>query len=208
MIVSHAHRTCFFAVPRTASKAISKAMIEHLDGEEIKPMHLSYAEFMKAANRSVRNYFTFATVRNPMDSVVSAYFKKKSDHNGRFSRGTFKSGRPIAPRAMAEYRFIVENDADFATYFAEFHRGEYQVPRHQETLAKVDHVLRYETLTEDYNQLCNQRGWPAHNIPVFNRTEGKEKDFLSYYTPAIRGQAKAYFGRIFTEWGYSFPANW
>lgn len=205
MMICAKHRTLFFAVPRTASKAISRAMTQHLGAIERKPMHMSYVEFMAGATAEQRKYFSFATVRNPLDSVVSAYFKKKMDHNGRFSRGTFKSGRPIAAKALEEYRFIVEHDADFATYFAKFYQADYSVPRHEETLRKVDHVLRYENLAEDYAALIQERGWPAHEVPVFNRTAGKKGSFVDYYPKEIHAQATRVFSRIMEAWGYEFP---
>ena len=208
MIINHQYRFCFFAIPRTASKALSQALIDQLGSEEILRMHASYPEFMEQASAKERRYFTFTTVRNPLDSIVSAYFKKKNDHNGRFSRGTFKEGRPIGKRAMTEYRFIVDNDADFATYFAHFYQEEYRIPRHEKTASKVDHILKFERLAEDVQQLCTQQDWPPVSIPLKNKTEGKTASFLDYYTPQIIPQAKRVVGPLMSDWGYDFPAEW
>lgn len=209
MIINHEYKFCFFAIPRTASKAISKVLKEEMGSEEIHKMHTSYEEFQQLAAPAEKRYFTFATIRNPMDSVVSAYFKKKNDHNGRFSRGTFKNGRPIGVRAMAEYRFIVDNDADFAAYFLEFYKDVYQIPRHEATVRSVQTILRYESLDTDFATLLAKK-WnrPELKIPVFNQTAGKSRDFLSYYTPETRVRAKQVFGRLMGEWGYDFPEGW
>ncbi|PHI20312.1 hypothetical protein CEQ90_08995 [Lewinellaceae bacterium SD302] len=203
MIINHAYQFCFFAIPRTASKAISKLLVEEMGSKEIHKMHTSYGEFRQLATPKEKDYFTFATIRNPMDSVVSAYFKKKNDHNGRFSRGTFKGGRPIGAKAMAEYRFIVENDADFSTYFLEFYREPYRIPRHEETARSVQTILRYESLDADFATLAAKK-WnrPDLKIPVFNQTAGKSRNFLDYYTPEALERAHFVFGRLMGEWGY------
>lgn len=209
MIINHRYAFCYFAIPRTASKAISKVLIDELGSEEVMSMHTAYGEFMGQASQREQGYFSFTTIRNPMDSVVSAYFKKKNDHNGRFSRGTFKSGRPIGARALAEYRFIRDNNADFADYFLEFYREAYHLPRHEQTVASVDKVLRYERLDEDFATLGAQK-WnlPNLEIPVFNTTAGKSRDFLQYYTPKTVERAKLVFGPLMRQWGYAFPEEW
>ena len=41
-----------------------------------------------------------------------------------------------------------------------------------------------------------------------NRTQGREADFLSYYTPETIRRAKRVFGPFMREWGYEFPPEW
>ncbi|MEM6396380.1 MAG: sulfotransferase family 2 domain-containing protein [Bacteroidota bacterium] len=213
MIINHEHKFCFFAIPRTGSKSVSKVLVEQFGSEEILRMHAGYDEFMEQAKRHEKKYFTFATVRNPMDSVVSAYFKKKSDHNGRFSRGTFKEGRPIGERAMAEYRFIVEQEADFATYFMHFYHEPYRLPRHERTAEAVDHLMRFETLEADFKSVLSKLGLPCLqaqgrqaqvDLPNYNSTAGRATDYLSYYTPETHERAKKVFGPLMKKWGYAF----
>ena len=208
MIISHRHRFCFFAIPRTGSTAVARALLRAGYGEEVKPQHISYEEFMTGQTRDVRSYFTFTIVRNPLDSVVSAYFKKKNDHNGRFSRGTFKSGRPIAPRQLEAYRFIRDNDASFAEYFRKFHTAPYRLPRHEATAAAVDKVLRFERLAADLNETLAALNLPALAIPRTNPTAGRKSDFTQYYTPPIRSLAQRNFSDIMESWGYDFPESW
>lgn len=208
MIINHQYGFCFFAIPRTASKALSQALIDQLGSEEILRMHTSYEEFFAQANRKEKRYFTFTTIRNPLDSIVSAYFKKKNNHNGRFSRGTFKDGRPIGKRAMEEYRFIVEHEADFAAYFKHFYTQEYRIPRHEATAKKVDCLLRFEHLADDVQQLCQSQDWPMVAVPLKNKTAGKADDFLQYYTPKVIAQAKKVVGPLMMDWGYDFPKEW
>lgn len=208
MIINHEYKFCFFAIPRTASKALSKALVEQLGSEDILKMHISYEEFMEQASTEEKKYFTFTIIRNPLDSLVSAYFKKKNDHNGRFSRGAFKNGRPIGKRAMDEYNFITQEQATFSTYFKKFHQERYAIPRHEGTVKKVDHILRFEHLQADVAQLCAEKGWPALEIPVFNSTKEREKDFLQYYEPEVISLAIKNVGPLMERWGYEIPETW
>ena len=204
MIINHKNQFCFFAIPRTASKAISKALIENIGSAERLRMHSSYDEFMAIASAKETNYFTFATVRNPMDSIVSAYFKKKNDHKGRFSRGTFQgTGRPVGEKAMKEYRFITENDADFATYFKEFYQEVYSIPKHEATIEKVDAIIRYEYLREDFTAVLKKLNLPDITIPLTNKTQEKEKHFMEYYSGNIFSQAQRVLGPLMKKWGYA-----
>ena len=208
MIISHQHRFCYFALPRTGSKAVSKALNDAGYGQMVKPMHRSFTEFMATATPAEKGYFTFCTIRNPLDSLVSAYFKKKHDHNGRFSRGTFRNGRPIAEENLKEYRFIQENDADFASYFEHFYTTPYTRPRHEETVRRVDRVLRHENLAEDFKETLDTMGLPDVPLPVYNVTKGKKPEFTAYYPERIRPQAREVLGQLMKDWGYAFPEDW
>ena len=209
MIINHLHRFCYFAIPRTASKAISKVLLEKFSSESILRMHSSYQEFQNSARQEELSYFTFTSIRNPLDSVVSAYFKKKMDHNGRFSRGTFKrTGIPIGERAMEEYRFITANDASFQEYFKVFYTKPYTVPRHENTVKKVDAIIRYEHLNEDFASVTEKLGLSFYPIQRVNKTAGKSKDFLQFYTPDIIPQAIEIFTPLMKSWGYNFPKGW
>jgi hypothetical protein len=208
LIICHSYRFCFFALPRTGSKAISKCLLENLPCEERSPMHMGYGAFMATATQAEQQYFKFAGIRNPLDSLVSAYFKKKTDHNGRFSRGTFSDGRPIAQRAMEEYRFIVEEEADFPRYFQHFYTEEYTRPKHEETVRQMDALIRFENLQHDFDEVMARLGLPALELPGFNKTAAREADFEQYYPESIRPQAVRVLRRLMTEWDYSFPASW
>jgi len=208
MIISHAHRFCFFAIPRTGSSAIKLALLEAGIGQEIKPRHISYTEFMSTASPEVKNYYTFTSVRHPLDSVVSAYFKRKNDHNGRFSRGTFKNRRPIANNQLEAFRFIRDTGADFPTYFEHFHCTPYRKPRHQATVTSVNRILRFESLQEDFSKVMKELDLPEIILPRYNSTAGRVSGYQSYYPPRIQHQAKEMFGDIMDAWGYNFPTDW
>jgi hypothetical protein len=43
---------------------------------------------------------------------------------------------------------------------------------------------------------------------VVNKTQGRESDWTSYYTPEMIGKAKVIYGPFMEKWGYDFPPAW
>ena len=94
MIVSHKHRFIFFAVPRTATHTLRRALAPHLGADDWeqenlftakrlpistlaakKNGHISAIEIRPHLSDDIWNsYFKFAFVRNPFDRFISACF--------------------------------------------------------------------------------------------------------------------------------------
>ena len=208
MIINHQHRFCFFSIPRTASTAISQLLIEKYGSESVLKRHTTFREFMTQASSDEKQYFKFTAIRHPMDSIVSAYFKKKSDHRGRFSRGSFKKGRPLSPQQKKEYQFIVSTNATFPQYFLKFYTKPYHRPNHEETVRNMDSVIRFENLNDNFKKVTDQLNLSFHPIPNVNATSERDTDFLKFYTPEIIPLAKKVFTPIMKDWGYDFPEEW
>ena len=75
MIISHEHKYVFLELPHTGTRSVHRDLIEHHGGEEILSHHSNYYEFLKVAKKYERQYFVFSAIRNPLDLVVSQYFK-------------------------------------------------------------------------------------------------------------------------------------
>ncbi len=209
MVINHQHRFCYFAIPRTGSQATTKLLVDEFGSEVIMKMHTNYDEFQQQASEEEKTYFTFCAVRNPLDSLVSNYFKKKNDHNGRFSRGTFlRSGRKVAENALDKFQYIKENNASFAEYFHRFFTTPYHVERHESTARQVDFVMHFEQLQTDLDVVLTQLGLAPSPLPIYNTTKERRADYLSYYTPEIIPQAVAVTTDIMKAWGYDFPETW
>ena len=43
---------------------------------------------------------------------------------------------------------------------------------------------------------------------MVNATPERDRDFVSYYTPAAIRRAAWIFGPYMEQWGYAFPAEW
>ncbi len=209
MVISHAHRYVFVEVPHTASTAINDELCTNYDGTPILYKHASYNEFWSQASEVERRYRVFAGVRNPMDELVSIYYKLKHNHKGNYTnpRARVENGGWLTPLQIEKYRFVTENDASFADYFLRYHRQLY-TNRFLDNRRDYDLILRFEHLQEDFSRMLEVIGVDRERpLPAANPTEGKD-DFVSYYTPETRPRAVRVLGPFMRLWGYGFPAEW
>ena len=210
MIVSHKHRFVFVEVPHTASHSIAEQLVAHYGGKPILRKHANVTQFMSSASTDERQYFKFATVRNPLDTATTDYAKLKNDHKGQFSnpRMLIENGGHVTRDHLREFRFIRDNDADFAVFFTHFRAKLYNNwflvgDRH------FDYVIRFERLQEGFSEMLRRINVEqAQAIPHVNRTKGKEKSYEEFFTPDIYPLAAACYGPFMEKWGYAFPAAW
>ena len=209
MIISHAHKYLFVELPRTGSTAISKELRAHYDGEEILKKHATYRDFLAQATDEEKRYFVFSGIRNPLDKILSLYFKYKTDQRGYDNPDIFRRSNPMIAWLMRrQFRFVQSTNASFEDFFRKF----YYVP--YDDWSSLDHkhldyVMHFERLSTDFAEVLNKLGLePVRDLPVVNKTAEREDDFWSYYTPSIQRRAKWVFGPYFKRWGYEFPAEW
>jgi hypothetical protein len=207
MVISHEHRYVFVEVPQTACTAISRELLERYAGKRILKKHATYVDFLKQATPSEREYFAFAGVRNPLDIAVSLYFKLKHNHKNQFTNPRAASNDGVIA-FKHQYEFVQRTNADFPTFFKQFKtniHNEYYLLRHRD----LDFIVRFENLVGDFAEAVRRIGLtPERPLPQVNPTQGKGRDFWSYYTPEIRDQAVRSFGPYMQKWGYPLPPEW
>jgi hypothetical protein len=210
MIISHRHRYVFVEMPRTGSRAVANELIEFYDGHEILRHHATYTDFLRFASEDERTYFSFSSVRNPLDVAVTRYAHLLANKDNRFTEARQISIRnSLAARIERRiHHWIMRNDADFEAFLLRW----YVLP--YDTWTSLDHrrlgmVMRTETLADDFARALERIGIePARRLPVVNATPGREKDFVSFYTPKAIKRAGWVFGPYMREWGYEFPESW
>jgi len=208
LVVSDKHRYVFVELPRTGSSAIRRALIQRYDGRAVLHKHATYEEFLKIASEEQKRYFVFSCIRNPLDDAVSLYFKLKTNHKNKFQPGGTREPifRTMIRRLQGKAGF------DNRTSFPEFFLKSYKLPYDQwSSLShhRFDYVIRFENLSDDFRATLERLALPrGPSLPLHNRTSGKSRDFLSYYTPATVERAKCVFGPYMKQWGYEFPAGW
>jgi hypothetical protein len=210
MIISHKHRYLFIELPRTGSTAIAHELLRKYDGEKIAKKHSTYLDFLRHATPEESTYFVFSCIRNPLDDAVSCYFKARNDHRSQFTRpGRHPFHRGLARLlADSQYRFLQTTHADFPTFLKKYYvlpYSNWSVLSHK----KFDYIIRFENLQADFDQVLRLIGIePVRPLPVVNKTDGKDADFVRYYTPEVIGHAKRVFGAYMRLWGYEFPPEW
>ena len=208
MVISHLHRYLFIEIPITASSAIHRELCEHYDGIPILHKHATWSQFQRTATRDERTYFVFATVRNPLDKLVSRYFKLKTYPEYVFSDSESTKSLTIDYSDRRKREYIGTTTATFDTFFREYGRRPYG-SLIDVSGDHVDFVIRFERLQDDFSQVLRLLGLKqVQPVPVAKKTKGREADWTSYYTPDIIDQAKKVCGPFMKKWGYEFPPGW
>lgn len=209
MIISSKHRYIFIQLPHTASSSIAKELIQNYDGQKILDKHSAYHEFKKIASADEKKYFIFSCIRNPLDVVVTRYFKYKTNHRQEFTnpKAWKMNGGWVPDYQLRRFRYVQEN-TDFSVYFNKYYKFTYDNWSSLDH-KKFDFVIRFEHLQKDFIQVLHKIGIePLRPLPLVNKTSDKEKDPFSYFTPETQMQAKAIFGPFMKKWGYDFPVEW
>jgi hypothetical protein len=208
MVVSHLHKYLFLEIPLTGSWAIRSELCELYGGVPILHKHATYPEFLSSATAAERRYFVFATVRNPLDKLVSRYYKLKTDHKGAFSDPKSTERLTVDFSDRRKYEFITDTGATFATFLREFGRRPYGSFL-DISADYVDFVIRFERLQEGFSEVLRLLGLEqVRRVPLVNKTRGRETDWVSYYTPDIIERAKKTCGPFMERWDYEFPPGW
>jgi hypothetical protein len=209
MVISDVNRYVFVEVPQTASSALAAELIENYGGRRIFRKHTDFQQLYRSASPEERKYRVLATVRNPLDIVVSKFVKARDDHRNAYGSNKLRGapwGYRFRPEAR-EFAFISKHGADFDKFVRRFYRRTYNsraclLPDHA-------HVLRYERLNEDFSEWLEASGIRlARPIPFRHKTEGKDRSFGEWYVGDLRRHAVRVFGPYMRRWGYDFPGDW
>ena len=210
MIISHKHKLLFIGLPFSASSAISKELYLQHQGKALLTKHSLYHEFKKIASQKEMNYFVFAVLRNPMEIAATIYEKMKANSKGNFTNPDLfsENGGHITKKHREQFDFIHRNKATFQENFKLFFIKPYDNLASL-TVENCDYIIRYENISEDYLSALKMAGINnPRPLPVANKTQGKKKDVLEYYTEDIKERAIYVFGPFLEKHGYSFPALW
>ncbi|MGL5873094.1 MAG: sulfotransferase family 2 domain-containing protein [Xenococcaceae cyanobacterium] len=203
-VISSKYKFIYALAPRTASTATADHLIKTLDGKwipgehildekgniKIDRKHSTFAELIEheiLPKQTVRDFLTFVTVRNPFESLYSAWYKKKFTYTQLLEqKNAFIHKKPgfledmmfIRDRSFSEW--IVENYLRLAEDSHQRHlNGNY--------LAYTDRILRFENLNKDFQELLQEFNIPyPGDIPVINKTEGKPTDYKQHYSSEAR----------------------
>jgi hypothetical protein len=203
VIISDEHRYLFVEQPHTACTAIQAELQELYGGQRILEKHATYADFLRVATPDQKRYFVFSGIRDPLDEVVSLYFKYRTNHRKKYSSRYDR----LTERQRQAWKFVTDEQADFGTYLRRFNRRPYDndtIIHHR----KMDQVIRFEHLQEDFSRALERIGLEQQRpLPQVNKT-GERGTYLDYYPPELRGHAAWVFGPFMEKWGYALPAEW
>ena len=210
MIISHKYKFLFIGLPFSASSALTKELHTNYEGKPFLRKHSLYYEFAKVATEEEKKYFVFAVLRNPMEMTVTVYEKMRANAKGNFTNTQLfqKNGGHITDQQLERFKFIQDNNASFQEYFLQFFTKPHDTLASM-TVNKCDFVIRYEHIAEDYITALKMAGVVSPlPLPVANKTSGKKKNEMDYYTEEIQQRAVYVFGPFLKKHGYNFPESW
>jgi hypothetical protein len=219
-------RLLFVQAPRTACTAIEILLVQRFGGESLPPENILdrdgfirvqskhctipqlRAEGLLPADYASR-YTTLTTVRNPFDSLVSLYVKKRDKYEKDVADPT---------SWVHSVRGYVEDIEFCRTHtFSEWAMKRYAVGRLDRLLGKgrrslygrytagVETVMRFERLQQDFEAVMRRLGIEdGVTIPAVNRTAQRSSRYQEYYTPETRKLVEYVFRDELTRYGYSF----
>ena len=212
MIISHAHRFIFFAVPKTGTQSIRQALGAHLAegdwqqhalfGQARLPIaelaarghgHLSVCDVAPLLPTEVwSTYFKFAFVRNPFERFVSAYvflFRNSisPDHSPEELNADMKAA---LHRRRFRQRVLIQPQS--------------QLLEDREGKLAVDFIGRYERLETDFEGVCQRLGVRA-SLPRANPSD--HVHFSRYYDPELRSMVADFYARDLQNFDYSYSSE-
>lgn len=209
MIISNEHKFVFIEIPHTGSHSISHELTELYGGKAIIRKHGNVSQFLKNATRDEKSYFKFATVRNPLDYMVTSYQKLKNNHKGQFTNPEklLKNGGHITRNHLNQFDFVHNQSGSFKGYLERFYNSLYNnwfLVGNQH----FDYVMKFEDLQGEFSQVLKLIGVEqVRHLPHINPTANK-KSYKDYYDDSLKELVLRNFGPFMKKWGYQLPNDW
>lgn len=211
MIISHAHKFIFFAVPKTGTHSVRRALRAHLGTQDLEqvglyePSRFPFPEFAHIRHGHISaqqiapvvgpevfdSYFKFAFVRNPYARFVSycAFMSRDTPHFERepmrFMKHVIKVLRPLDHILYQPQSLLLTDPGG--------------------RLA-VDFTGHTEQMQLSYDAICAKIGIPSSMLDTFNAsTHG---DYRQYYDEELRtlvGDLYRQDLELF-DYGFEYPA--
>ena len=221
-VLSEKYGYVFIQAPRTACTTVSLELMNHFSGEWLPPQNVVSPDGTVIVERKHATLndlvqggvltpdqraglFVFTTVRNPFDSLVSLWHKQANAYQPLLDDPDSWVHRQ--PKTKAGILFA--RDHSFPEWLQDQFGPLLGGPsRHlyAEFIRGVDRVMRYENLQEEFDNVLYHLGASdtGHEIPLFNVTEGREKNYRTYYDESARDLVASVFGADLERFGYVF----
>ncbi len=207
MIISHAHKFIFFAVPKTGTHAVRQILRTHLSKDdweqqmltgnqklpipeiaEIGHGHITVREIRPYLSQEIWNeYHKFAFIRNPFDRFISvcAFLNRE---NPAFAKSPLAWMKEALSRPRFRERVLV--------------REQFEQLCNEEREIGVDSVCRYENLQESLDAVLGKLSLPSSPLSVLNSSE--HRVYSEYYDEELKGLVQALYSTDIDEFNYAF----
>lgn len=218
-ILSNKYNLLFIMNPRTGCTATGKMMIEEMEGEYIpsedilgedgkvlvQQKHTTVRELVDHQlldEGKIDSLHKFSVVRNPFDSLVSLWTKKRYKYVGAKANDPNSIVNRL-PGYKDDMEFIQNHT--FSEWIEELFPRRKSPSVNLKHMQGVDQILRFENLQSDFSDMLNSLSIPREfEIPLYNQTKNRTSDYREYYTPKARAVIETKFKEELDMLGYSF----
>lgn len=226
-IICREQNLLFIMTPRTACTAIGKVLCDELGGEyfpsesilgadgkaRVRTKHATLQDLLDndlITKEEISSFLVFGGVRNPFDSLVSLYIKKRHTYQPLLSDPNSWVYK-ISPGYVEDMKFCLHHSFD-----------EWVDKNHRQTLVKrlmgrgrrsmferytkdVDAIVRFENLQDDFRSILKLAEIPTdHSVPLHNKTREKQRGYQDYYSDQSKKIVEYVFRDDIEKYGYSF----
>ena len=141
--------------------------------------------------------FKFVFVRNPWDLQVSSYHHLRRERPHLVGERDFESFLRWKLDPDRAYQFHVDTSIE--------RQSDYVIDLDGNVI--VDFIGRYETLHDDFAEVCRQIGIRCPELPHKRAAKDRNRDYRRYYSDSLAAQVADHFRRDIELFGYRFDAE-
>lgn len=215
MPISHEHKLFLIHVPKTAGTSIQETLKMDYAG------HHTPQQLKKKFPKEWETYKKFAVIRNPWDRMVSNYYYILAEKSFWFDNISPMSKQTIRPKVngghlpahqLRELCIRTGNFEKWSQYIVNNYRTAVEHNRGYEKMKQfiyeddkliVDYVLKYETLKEDFNNMCEDLNIGPFDLLNLNRTN-QCKDYREIHTPITISLTEQIYKEDIETFNYKF----
>ena len=207
-IICRQYNLLYIMAPRTACTAIGEVLCEHLGGEYlpsediidsrgyflVQKKHCKLKDLLEnniLSSEEASSLLKFTSVRNPFDSLVSLYVKKRDKYYPLLSDS--ESWVYRVPNYVDDMKFCRKNSFNtwiyksFGKHLIKFILGGGRTSIYNDFTQGVNEIVRFESLQKDFQQILNKGGIKRQlTVPKINITKNRQRDYRRYYSNVSR----------------------
>ena len=193
-----AQKCLFIHIPKCAGIAVSNALFNCRAGGHLPLRLLNNAFPPQQYNR----LFKFTVVRNPYARLLSAYSFLSS--GGLTNEDAAWSARVLS--AYGNFSEFVEGwlTPDRAQRTLHFRPQSWFLKIPGQEISDIDFIAHQETLSTDFDRLCQRLGIINASLGLHNRSPSHEADYRALYSARARQIATDVYQEDLERFGYSF----
>lgn len=178
MLILPEQKVVFISIPKTAGTSMHYAL-NTVDYKHPEPLyyHMGIGQ-ASVLYPQIRQYKSFAFVRNPWDRLVSLYHDFKFNRQNQYSEQI-----TVNPALLSEYNTFEEFCFELpeSAYFADIHFLPQSHFTHVNNIRRVTEIGKFENINEDFDKIVERFNLKLA-MPLRHSNKSDHINYRSYYT--------------------------